>query len=711
MRKAASFGVVALVALASGGAVVACRTSQVPPTPTRTDSTSVATTAEAPRPAPPERLFDDEGATGKLVAFKDEDDFASFQSRWKENELAKQRKANPRAYPMNGPGGDAGAPPMATTSPVMPSPPAAPAAAAESKQAARGRATDSSTSFADKGNKAESITNNQHADVDEGDIVKLHKDHLVVLRRGRLFTVSLTGDRPRLSKMVDAFGPDLDPRGTWYDEMVVDGDDVVVVGFSYARGGTELGLFKIDGAGQLTYRATYHLRSNDYYSARNYASRIVDGRLVFYAPSYLHANDAATMERFPAVRRWTKGAAATDFKRTLPVTKLYRMENEVPSSGYAALHTVTSCDLRAPTFACESIGIVGPPGRVFYVSPENVYVWAQDWARHADANGPSGLLARLPITRKAAPITAARVMGMPTDQFSFEEDESGALNVLVRAQSNGDAMFASEKTAGATALLRVPRTLFSDGVPVVSSRRYRDLPRPDGWTVQNRFVGPWLLYGAGAGYVRQHKGGGQLVAVRYAASDEPTTITLDQGVDRIEPMGDDAVVVGSRGQDLVFTSIGLDKQARAASSYVRKNASQGELRSHGFFYKPTGKGPREGMVGLPIRNEGSGQGARYLREGSASVLFLRHQSLELSELGALAASPLTSNHDGCRASCVDWYGNARPIFARGRIFALMGYELVEGKLDGATLGSSKMLERSRMSFAPVGGAPAADDWD
>jgi hypothetical protein len=32
---------------------------------------------------------------------------------------------------------------------------------------------------------------------------------------------------------------------------------------------------------------------------------------------------------------------------------------------------------------------------------------------------------------------------------------------------------------------------------------------------------------------------------------------------------------------------------------------------------------------------------------------------------------------------VDWYGNARPIFARGRTFALLGYEIVEGQVrDG-----------------------------
>ena len=44
-------------------------------------------------------------------------------------------------------------------------------------------------------------------------------------------------------------------------------------------------------------------------------------------------------------------------------------------------------------------------------------------------------------------------------------------------------------------------------------------------------------------------------------------------------------------------------------------------------------------------------------------------------------------------SCVDWYGNARPIFYRGRIFALMGYELVEG-----SIASGRIREIGRTSF-------------
>ena len=93
----------------------------------------------------------------------------------------------------------------------------------------------------------ESVTNTQHAGVDEGGIVKVHGDHLVVLRRGRLFTVAIGDEALRPISSVDAFAPDIDPSSTWYDEMLISGNTVVVIGYSYERGGTEVGLFDITG--------------------------------------------------------------------------------------------------------------------------------------------------------------------------------------------------------------------------------------------------------------------------------------------------------------------------------------------------------------------------------------------------------------------------------------------------------------------------------
>ena len=179
-------------------------------------------------------------------------------------------------------------------------------------------------------------------------IVKVHGDYLIVLRRGRLFTVRIGGGDLRPIAALDAFGGDVDPRGAWYDEMLIAGDTIVVVGYSYARGGTEIGVFRIAADGILSYRGTYHLRSNDYYSSRNYASRLIGSKLVFYSPLYLNPWQPDPSAAFPAMRKWRNGATAADFKRIAPATRIYRTDEPLDPFDGVALHTVTSCDLAMP---------------------------------------------------------------------------------------------------------------------------------------------------------------------------------------------------------------------------------------------------------------------------------------------------------------------------------------------------------------------------
>jgi hypothetical protein len=539
--------------------------------------------------------------------------------------------------------------------------------------------------------KDESVTNVQHAGVDEGGIVKLHGDHLVVLRRGRLFTVKLGDGSLKPVSAVDAFGPEIDPRSTWYDEMLVSEDSIVVIGYSYERGGTEVGLFNITRAGQISYRSTYHLRSNDYYSSRNYASRLIGSKLIFYTPLYLNPGAEDPFQSFPAVRKWHKGATPGEFRRIVSATQVYRAAQEITSGYGLALHTVTVCDL-ADGFACKATAVLGPPGRVFYVSPESVYVWVSDWARNGDQMRAQNMVYRMPLD--ASGPSALGVSGSPIDQFSFLESEDRHLNVLVRSDSAGDAMWAAEGAAGEVALMRVPISSFSDGSEAAQSSSYRPLPKPEGYTFQNRFVSEFLLYGTGSGWgYPENTGKANLFAVRWAGGDDHQ-LKLAHGVDRIEQMGRDAVVVGTDGKDLHFTSIRLDRSPEVAGRYTRKGASQGELRSHGFFYKPDG--PNSGILGLPISVPGR-PGYRHLFESSAAILFLRNDSLQFEEVGELAARPERATDDGCRASCVDWYGNARPLFVRGRVLALLGYELVEGFRD-----NGRIFEMRRVNYAPRG---------
>src|SRR4030095_3169602 len=419
---------------------------------------------------------------------------------------------------------------------------AQPSASAPAKEASAGLAK------ADK--DGESITNVQHAGVDEGGSVKLHGDHLVVLRRGRLFTVAIAEGSLRPISAVDAFGPDIDPNGTWYDEMLVSDDTVVVIGYSYQRGGTEVGLFRISENGQLAYQSTYHLRSNDYYSSRNYASRLIGNKLIFYTPQYLYPGAEDPFQSFPAVRRWHKGATANEFQRIVSSTRVYRPATDFNTDYGMALHTVTVCDLANGGFNCQATAVVGPAGRVFYVSPDSVYVWASSWQRYGEQSREQSLLFRMPLDGSRP--SALGVSGSPVDQFSFLQSEDEHLNVLVRSVANGDGMWGAEVAAGDVALMRISLGDFSDGSDTVSSSRYRRLPKPEGYTFQNRFVGDYLIYGTGSGWGSpQNADRSNLFLVRGSRGDSHQLL-LPHGVDRIEQMGNDAVIVGTDGSNLHF---------------------------------------------------------------------------------------------------------------------------------------------------------------
>jgi hypothetical protein len=537
--------------------------------------------------------------------------------------------------------------------------------------------------------KDEPITNTQHAGVDEGGIVKLHGDHLVVLRRGRLFTVQVGDGALKPISAVDAFGPDIDPRYTWYDEMLVSDDTVAVIGYSYERGGTEVGLFNINRAGNLSYRSTYHLRSNDYYSSRNYASRLIGSKLIFYTPLYLSPYSDDPFAQFPAVRKWHKGATPAEFQRIVSATHIYRPERKLNAAYGLALHTVTVCDLAQNDFKCDATAVMGPAGRVFYVSPDAVYVWTTDWSRYGQKTNDGSTLYRMPLDGSSP--SAIGVSGSPVDQFSFLESEDKHLNVLVRSNSTGDGMWGAEVATGDVALMRLPLSSFNDGSQSASSWSYHPLPKPAGYTFQNRFVGNYLLYGTGSGWGAPQQNKANLYAVRWTDGDT-SELSLSHGVDRIEALGSDAIVVGSDGKDLHFTAVRLGDSPELADEYIRKDASQGELRSQGFFYKAAG--PNSGVLGLPISVPGR-SGYRHLFEGSAAILFLRNESLHFEELGELGAESDKAVDDGCRASCVDWYGNSRLLFVHGRVLALLGYEIVEGNLkDG------RMREMRRVNYAP-----------
>lgn len=548
--------------------------------------------------------------------------------------------------------------------PVAAPPPAPAAAAPQAKAMAPAEQAPASG--------ATSITNVQTQGVDEGDIVKQYGDFLVVLRRGRLFTIRVGGDALQPVSAVNAYAPNVNPSGTWYDEMLIADGRIVVIGYSYVRGGTEVGLFDIDRTGHIQYRSTYQLRSSDYYSARNYASRLIGHQLIFYAPSpiILQGDPMASM---PALRQWRDGATPADFHRILPATHIYRSGADLDPTAGVVLHNVTRCDLSVQPMRCQATAVLGPPGRVFYVSTDSVFVWTSAWGN--SGVGGSAVF-RIPIDGSAP--SGLRTTGSPIDQMSFLQ-QGPWLNVLLNRDGHGDGMWAARGKVGPMALLRVPLAKFGDGTDLAAAADYRVLPNSGAqWDMQNRFIGDWLLYGSASTP--------SIHALRVTGNDPVVDLSLTHPVERIDAIGNDAVAVGREGNGLNFTSIALGRTAKIADHYRQANAAQGDRRTHGYFYLP--QSADKGIIGLPIVRDGG---------GGASVLFLRNLALHLRSMGSLDAEAGSRIDDACKASCVDWYGNARPIFLGSRVFALLGYELVEGRVD-----DDRIEERRRANFAPGG---------
>jgi hypothetical protein len=206
--------------------------------------------------------------------------------------------------------------------------------------------------------------------------------------------------------------------------------------------------------------------------------------------------------------------------------------------------------------------------------------------------------------------------------------------------------------------------------------------------LHNRFVGDHLLYGAGNGWWETGSDTGSVFVLPWRAATLPGSVSPPGGPDQV--MGRDAVVVGASGGDLHFSGVRLGERPVVAQRFVVDSASQGETRSHGFFYRADDE--RSGVLGLPVR-AAERPGWEHLVHGSASCSC--GTGTASSAGSACSSRARRAEEDDCGASCVDWYGNAAPLFLRGRILALLGYELVEG-----TLADGGLREAGRSSFAP-----------
>ncbi len=510
--------------------------------------------------------------------------------------------------------------------------------------------------------------------VDAGAPVQAVGDHLVVLRRGRLFTFARDGDELRSVDAADAFAPGAAVLRDWARSLFVVGDTVAVVAFSAARGGTEMSRFRITPEGGIRWLDTHLLHRGQ--ATEPVEARVVDGQLVTYAVRYPSDEDAgdplATLPQAPGADR---RIAADEVFVAAPL-------KAAGAGARLGRVSVFRCDIGGEALACDAAMMLSPGVRQVHVDRDATYVWT---GTAGDAGpGDPAYLYRLPHD-EARP-SAVQVQGAPVRKTALGVDAAGErLNVLVQPRSRSDAAFARGFASGDPALLSLPLTRFGDGGRAAPTADYRFLELDS-----DDFIPTAAVAGGGVAYAFRPDGadgsdGHSLVALPFGGRDGPERFEVEAGVYRLAALGDDIVMSGA-GAGLPLAVVDLNAPGGPDVGTVLTVPDAAEyLTRHGEYYRADGAD--EGLLVLPV--------GRTLEP--RDLLVLRREGTSLSVAGRLMAPRPPYSDDGCRASCAAWYADGRPVFIGNRIYAVLGYELVEAGLEP----DGTVRERRRLNFMPA----------
>lgn len=597
-----------------------------------------------------------------------------------------------------------------------------------------------------------SITNVQEAGVDEGDIVKQIDRFLVVLQDGRLFSVD-TGAGPaaalRLADRLNVYRrvPADDNSGTWYDEMLVLGDRIVVTGYSYPQRASEISVFRLAADGRLAREGTFFLSSNDYYDSHNYATRLVDGNLLIYTPVELSQIDPDRPLTWPLIRRWRPQDEADDApareawrrgRRLFDVTAIHR---PLFATVEPTVHSVSICplgpDAAGRDLRCRTTAFIGAPGRQLYVSPTDAFLiigpgW-EDLKGEVDANACTAArpraedvypthLYRIPVHGAAPGVLGIR--GGTFDQFSMQARD-GRFRALLRWESMRCDLERYDEVRRPLhfAYLDIPVAAFGPDLAEAGPAAYTALPpigADTGDTIVDRFTERYLVYGRlGDGRWRDGDppAATDLGVVPVAGPAAAALLRVPHNVVRAEQAGEHIVLTGYRdAAGLDLSLIDLRAAPRLASTHRFQGRYESEGRSHAFNSLIAADG--SGLLALPtvpLAADGERM-ASWSRPSDMDFLIVdaggRVRDAGRLETGMRArewpTGMSTYELDGepdqdsipgysCEVSCVDWYGNSRPIFTDGRLFALLGTELIEGRMEA---GRVREVQRLDLALSP-----------
>jgi hypothetical protein len=250
-----------------------------------------------------------------------------------------------------------------------------------------------------------------------------------------------------------------------------------------------------------------------------------------------------------------------------------------------------------------------------------------------------------------------------------------------------------------------PLSAFSAVFENAPVERFVDVPSVDASIYENRFTDDYVVYGprdygpyppADSDALPTRA---RVVAVPLANPAAPIALEAPHNILRAERIGaNNIVLTGYANRDgLSLSVLDLTGAPHFSTTATLNGRFESEGRSHAFNSRIDES--NTGLLGLPTVHAVK-QSGRWVWNTTASDLsYLSLDAGGLHALGELRArlnSVDRSYH--CEVSCVDWYGNSRPIFTDGRIFALSATELIEGHVEH---GGMVEVRRVNLTRRPV----------
>ena len=588
-----------------------------------------------------------------------------------------------------------------------------------------------------------SITNNQENDVDEGDIVKNIGDYMIVLRKGKLYVINikLPGTPKQADSMVVAPSPHL-TENVWYDEMLVLENTVVVLGFRYVipggtklpgplseeqpltAGATEIHAFSLVN-GKLTRGKSAYLESTDYFSSSNFSSRLIGKSVYFYLPerAFSYTNGSTVEPNIPRQLLFTDSATGGAFSFGNPLLTFKEIHRSPLKPSNPALHLVVKCSMEsAGSPDCTAGGVLGDAVQHVYTSKDYVYLWSYPQ------------LFSLPLATLSPKTFTVKGLGEPVSHLGFKQTDANLTIILkdirsskgsVLDQPDSSEFFDEGSQVGTPGTSGEASPEKNEAVQYEHVINAVTLPLKDfdgngNQTIPEQnitkiYSSPNIVQAGTPRAINQtflipvnvlepesgtffsglslasRGGNGQNFILSFDIMSHASKVSEWGGlITRIEGVGSENAVVidssestagSSQQKGLRIASIKATGNLVPISQVILPGASEGESRTHGFFYKnKSGPTPGtaqtgDGLFGLSIVNTSSNS-THWFGSGISNLTFVSTTSAGLlSSIGTISSEGTFQNT--CKSSCIDWYGNTRPIFLGDRIFALQGGEFAE----------------------------------